>query len=195
MRERGHRNLSRSLSPSEDEGDRQIHPTSDHKSKITGTEREEQRGWGKPRTDASILLSVPSDGLLGTAVSVCAVLPLMDQQNQSKPLTQQPAPSPIVMQVRWPWAKPNSPPLHGALLEGRRKSGNVIVLSESGGEPIKLNDSFMSDPTLSHFSPQHSLCLFSWKTIYSLNNNYVLILTSWELKVATEYQLLFFFFL
>lgn len=56
--------MSRSLSPSEDEGDRQIHPTSDHKSKITGTEREEQRRWEKPRTDASILLSVPSDGLL-----------------------------------------------------------------------------------------------------------------------------------
>ena len=36
---------------------------------------------------------------------------------------------PIVMRVRWLWAKPHSPPLFCALLEGWRKSGNVIVLS------------------------------------------------------------------
>ena len=65
-------------------------------------------------------------------------------------------------------------PLLCTVLVGRLKE----VGKCNRGEPVKLNDSFTCDPTLSHFSPQHSLSLFSLKTIYSLNNSYVLVLTS-----------------
>lgn len=40
--------------------------------------------------EASFLPSEPSNGCLGAAVSVCAAMPLPDQENQGRPLTQHP---------------------------------------------------------------------------------------------------------
>lgn len=89
---RAHKELATISEAIEDKGDRQMHPTSDHKNKTAGTG---ERGWEKPKIDASFLLCVPSNGVYrGCRCCLCSVLPRTDQQNRNKPLTQHPTTGP-----------------------------------------------------------------------------------------------------